>query len=195
VAFTSLASNLVRSDTNGVEDVFIRDRQRGTTARVSISSRGGQANGPVGLHPSLSADGRFVAFASIASNLVRHDPNGDEFDVFVRDRRRHKTIRIGPGVFPDISASGRFVAFESEAANLVVGDTNRLSDVFLYDRRTHTTTRVSVSSDGQQASREPGLGVCLPDENGSGMPAISASGRYVAFTSMAPNLVDGDANH
>jgi Tol biopolymer transport system component len=113
-------------------------------------------------------------------------------DVFVRDRVAQVTRRVsvGPGgqqpndssVEPAISAHGRFVAFISFASNLVAGDTNQSPDVFVQDRRTQVTRRVSVGPGGQQA-------------NGfSSQPAISAGGRYVAFTSDASNLVAGDTN-
>src|SRR5213595_159425 len=85
VAFASYASNLVPGDTNGVADVFVHDRQTGTTKRVSVNSAGTQGNGGSG-SPAISADGRFVAFSSYATNLVPGDTNG-VVDVFVHDRR------------------------------------------------------------------------------------------------------------
>src|SRR5439155_7441870 len=84
VAFQSDATNLVVGDTNGATDVFVRDRQTGMTARVSVASDGTQANN-VSSYPALSADGRFVAFQSDATNLVAGDTNGTT-DVFVHDR-------------------------------------------------------------------------------------------------------------
>src|SRR5439155_853313 len=92
VAFDSVASNLVNGDTNGCKDVFVRDRQSGTTERVSVDSLGVQGN----YHsqsPSISADGRYVAFTSIASNLVSGDTNG-LYDVFMRDRQNGTTERL-----------------------------------------------------------------------------------------------------
>ena len=83
---------------------------------------------------------------------------------------------------PSISANGRYVAFESEATNLVRGDTNNFRDIFVHDRQTGQTTRVSVASDGTQANGH------------SYDPSISADGRYVAFASLANNLVSGDTN-
>ncbi len=189
VAFSSDASSLVGGDTNGTSDVFVRDRQGGTTERVSIDSLGTQGNG-FSYHPSISADGRFVAFAS-DSNLVGGDTNGAD-DVFVHDRQSSTTERVsidslgaqgnGFSYHPSVSADGRFVAFASDATNLVSGDTNGASDVFVRDRQGGTTERVSVDSLGA-------LGNSFSYE-----PSISADGRFVAFSSWATNLVSGDEN-
>jgi Tol biopolymer transport system component len=190
VAFQSRASNLVPGDTNGTWDVFVHDRMTGQTTRVSVASDGTEGNGVSGL-PSISADGRYVAFVSAASNLVPGDTNG-KFDVFVHDRVTGQTTRVSVASdgtegnddswWPSISADGRYVAFSSLASNLVPGDTNGTWDVFVHDRLTGQTTRVSVASDGTQGN------------NGSGDPSISADGRYVAFSSLASNLVPGDTN-
>jgi Tol biopolymer transport system component len=198
VAFSSDASKLVPGDTNGISDVFVRDRWSGTTTRVSLGPGRGQANGGASLDPVLSADGRFVAFESGASNLVPGDTNGS-LDVFVRDRRSGITRRAsvsstgaqanGFGSFaPGFSADGRFVAFVSDASNLVPGDTNGISDAFIRDGWTGTTRRVSVSSTGAQANGFGSFG------SNSVAPAISADGRSVAFASDASNLVGGDTN-
>jgi len=195
VAFGSNASNLVVGDTNGTGDVFVRDRVTGATTRVSVATGGTQANGDSS-GPAISADGRYVAFDSNASNLVAGDTNGC-FDVFVHDRVTGATTRVSvatdgtqAGGFCEdpiapsgsgqaaISADGRYVAFWSKASNLVAGDTNISADVFVHDRVTGATTRVSVASDGTQAN------------NGGNSPVISADGRYVAFNS--DNLVVGD---
>jgi Tol biopolymer transport system component len=190
VAFSSGASNLVRGDTNGVEDVFVRDLSVGTVMRVSISSAGEQADAAA-TQLSISDSGRFVTFTSWATNLGIGDAN-ESGDVFVRDLRADTTSRLSvssEGVEGDntsegsaISATGRFVAFVSHASNLVAGDTNGIQDVFLRDRATHTTRRVSVSSIGVEANdRSRGA-------------SVSADGRYVAFESFASNLVAGDDN-
>jgi hypothetical protein len=191
VAFWSQATNLVAGDTNGFLDVFVRDRQLGTTERVSVSSGGAQSNSYSVGQVSISADGRFVAFFSNASNLVVNDTN-HTFDIFVRDRQNGTTERVsvdssgfeanGPSdEFTSISADGRYVAFQSFASNLVAGDTNATSDVFVHDRQTGTTERVSVGTNGQANDQS---------SNGS----ISADGRYVAFLSSATNLVPNDTN-
>jgi Tol biopolymer transport system component len=145
VAFGSWADNLVPGDTNGNADVFVRDRRTGVTERASVGPNGVQGNGDSGSYATvvLSADGRFVAFQSSASNLVPGDTNGLD-DIFVRDRLKGVTERVslGPnGVqgndgssSPALSADGRFVAFGSWADNLVPGDTNEEEDVFVHAR-------------------------------------------------------------
>jgi len=190
VAFESDAANLVAGDTNGAPDIFIRDRVAGTTRRVSIGSRGAQADGG-SWYPSISAGGRFVAFASYATNLVAGDTN-EATDIFIRDRVARETERVSIGIadaqadgnswYPSISAGGRFVAFESVAANLVAGDTNGAADIFIRDRAKRETERVSIGIADAQA------------DGGSGSPSISAGGRHVAFASWATNLVAGDTN-
>lgn len=192
VAFYSTANNLVSGDTNSQTDIFVRDRTTGSTARVSVASDGTQANGG-SYNPSISADGRFVAFESDASNLVNGDTN-DLQDIFVHDRITGSTTRISvasdstqansPSYRPYISDEGRYVVFSSSASNLVSGDTNNFEDIFVHDRAAGTTTRVSVRSDGTQANG---------DSNRK--PTISADGRYVVFSSFADNLVNGDTNN
>jgi Tol biopolymer transport system component len=192
VAFVSNASNLVAGDTNDTRDVFVRDRVAQLTRRISVGPGGQQANGE-SLDPAISADGRFVAFDSFATNLVAGDTN-NAYDVFVRDRVAQLTRRIsvGPGgqqandhsFTPAISAHGRFVGFVSLASNLVAGDTNQWDDVFVRDRVAQLTRRVSVGPGGQQAN-----------SYSFGKPAISAHGRFVAFFSNATNLVPGDTNN
>jgi Tol biopolymer transport system component len=202
VAFGSLATNLVRGDTNKAADIFVRDLHTGRTIRVNVSSRETQARcgatGCESTEPALSANGRFVAFQSSAVNLVPHDTNRLG-DVFVHDLRTGRTERVSvtssgaqAGVdrtnngsnAPAISGDGRYVAFHSADSNLVPHDTNRVFDVFVRDRRTGRTTRVSVSRAGAQANQES-----------LGALSISRDGRYVAFTSLASNLVPGDRNH
>jgi Tol biopolymer transport system component len=291
VVFSSDAANLVPDDNNGCNDVFVRDRLTGQTSRVSLSSDGTEANGATeawGSMPSISADGRYVAFCSEASNLVPNDTN-DLLDVFVhdrltgeterasvatdgtqaaqrcwypalsadgryvvfscdgnelapdvwgygphvylRDRQAGTTVYVGDGFSPSISGDGRYVAmgngsvwvvdtqtweavrvdvasdgtpgddwdwavgqapavtpdgqliaFHSQARNLVPGDTNGTQDVFVHDRQTGATVRVSVASDGTEA------------DDTCWFPAISADGRFVSFESGARNLVDNDTN-
>jgi Tol biopolymer transport system component len=192
VAFFSTASNLVPGDTNDDWDVFVRDRQAGTTERVTVSSTGAEEDGAAHSMARISADGRYVAFPSYATNLVPGDTN-DNSDVFVRDLLTGQTSRVSvssAGAQADgfsafslaLSPDGRYVLFDSDADNLVPGDTNGLRDIFLHDRRTGQTTRVSIASGGGQA------------DHFSESPAISADGRYVAFDSFASNLVPGDTN-
>ncbi len=192
VAFSSGATDLVPGDTNGGYDIFVRDRKKGTTTRVSVDSAGGEAMGGGSGEAAISANGRFIAFDSSTTNLVPGDTNNMS-DVFVHDRKTGVTTRVsvdsngaqaigGQSVSPSISANGRFVAFESEATNLVPGDSNAKQDVFVHDRETGITTRVSVESSGLQS------------DDDSGNAAISKNGRFVAFESEATNLVAGDTN-
>jgi Tol biopolymer transport system component len=190
VAFLSAADDLVPGDTNARPDVFVRDRKRGTTTRVSLAADGSQlAEG--GSSPSISANGRYVAFGTIDRSVVP-GKTSDLPDVVVRDLKTGTNDRVsvssageesdGTAYQPVLSANGRFVAFGSDATNLVAGDTNGLYDIFVHDRKTGETLRVSVDSDGNQ-------------QTGSGEThAISANGRFVAFSSGAENLVPGDTN-
>jgi Tol biopolymer transport system component len=141
VAFESDAIDLVPNDTNGQKDVFVRDLQTGTTALVSINQAGTTSGNGVSANPRISADGRFVAFVSQASDLVANDTNG-EADVFVRDLQTGTTILVSVNQagtatgndrssYPVISADGHFVAFVSRASDLVTNDHNDRSDVFV----------------------------------------------------------------
>jgi uncharacterized repeat protein (TIGR01451 family) len=196
VAFASLAQNLVPGDTNQSADIFVRDRVLGTTERVSVSSKGGQGDGHSGLldlmgGPSISGDGRYVAFSSEATNLVRGDRNANA-DVFVHDRLTGLTTREsvgtngaeanGGGTEPDISRDGRVVAFVSFSDNLVP-DQNFTGDVFVRDRQAGTTERISQAPDGSDANSQ------------SFTPVLNADGRFVYFTSFASNLVAGDSDN
>ncbi len=190
VAFQSGATNLVAGDTNLSDDIFVHDTTTGTTTRVSVDSSGTEANSGSN-DPSISPDGRYVAFWSFASNLVAGDTNG-QFDVFVNDTTTGITIRAsvdssgteanGASTNPSISSNGRYVAFQSNASNLVAGDTNAQPDIFVHDTTTGATIRASVDSSGTEAN------------SASSNPSISSDGTYVAFQSSATNLVTGDAN-
>jgi Tol biopolymer transport system component len=187
VVFGSWASNLVSGDTNVREDIFVRDTKTDTTTRLSVDSSGTQGNG-FSESQSISADGRYVAFASYTSNLVSGNTNGSR-DIFLRDTQTDTTTRLsvdsswtqanGDSYYPSISADERYVAFSSGADNLVRWDTNSAGDIFLRDTQTGTTTRLSTDSSGWQGNF------------GSEFPSISADGRYVAFLSLASNLVSG----
>jgi Tol biopolymer transport system component len=193
VAFESVASNLVPGHTNGELHVFVRDRLSGTTTLVSQSTGGAQGNG-VSSSPSISDDGRIVAFQSEADNLVGNDTNADQ-DVFVRDLMAGTTRRISVGpmgqqvsqlsAFPSVSDDGRYVAFDSADDNLIPGDTNGVIDVFVRDLMAGTTERVSVATNGDQSQGADNL---------VGPVAISGDGLHVAFASTADNLVEGDTN-
>lgn len=226
VAFASWATDLVPGDTNGWVDIFVRDLTSGATERVSVSSAGAQAGGP-SLDATISADGRYVAFWSMAGNLVPpftangvfvHDRSAgttvrasldnegfptlgefpsisadgryvafwtgrvlspDRFEIGVRDLVSGQTSVVradsmnfpsGPGSGPVLSADGRYVAFPSQSPNLVTNRTFGWGDVFVNDRLTGLTELVSVSPSGKGS------------RNGAGRPSISADGRYVAFS-------------
>ena len=190
VAFGSPASTLVPGDTNGRTDIFVRDRAKRTMELISVSTAGDQGNGN-SFEGTISADGRYVVFASSATNLVAGDTNG-LIDIFVHDRVQHVTTRVnvsssgkqanGRGYEPRISGDGRYVVFWSDTSNLVAGDTNGTTDVFVRDRMRQTTFRMSVGPNGRQAN------------GGSASAGISATGSFVGFGSGATNLVAGDTN-
>jgi Tol biopolymer transport system component len=189
VAFQSDAANLVPGDTNGQRDIFVHDRDTGAMERVSVDAEGNEGNAD-SYFAAISTDGGFVAFASFASNLVSGDTNSA--DMFVHNRVTRDTDRVSVDSSGNeanhvsetvaVSGDGRYVAFGSWASNLVPGDTNGTWDVFVRDRETGVTERASVSTAGGQSDGE------------SYRPAISVDGRYVAFESMASNLVPGDTN-
>lgn len=189
VAFASEASNLHPGDGNGMSDVFLRDRQLGTTTLVSRTS-GGTVGNSWALNPAISADGRWIAFLGRASDLVANDTNVSD-DVFVFDAQTSTMERVSvssTGVEAnslssnlDISGDGRFVVFDSQAWNLVPGDQlGGKIDVFLRDRLAGTTVRLSEAAGGIAAN------------DNSMRPSISADGQFVAFESFSTNLVGGD---
>lgn len=204
VAFTAIGSDLVPGDTNSEPDVFVKDRLTGTTTRVSTDSQGNQgvrtlvSLGLAVTKPAISADGRYIAFGSSFNNLVPNDTNGVS-DIFVKDRLTGTTTRVsvgsggiqanGSSYDPAISADGRYVTFTSEASNLVENDLLGAPDVFVHDRLSGTTTRISVNSAGMQA-----MDGFLGTE--SVLPTISGDGRFIAFVSNAANLAnDGFATN
>ncbi len=192
VAFDSAATNLVSNDTNCYGDVFVHDRQTGLTERVDVSSTSAQASLGSTCNPetptfstgaSISADGRFVAFISDADNLVPNSGQGfpPQFFAYVRDRQNGTTEQISPAGEAAISGNGRFVAFSSTTCG--PGSFFRGTIVIcLRDRSRGTNELISVSSAGDVA------------DGSSGNPAISADGRFVAFVSPASNLVPNVAN-
>lgn len=193
VAFVSKGVNLVPSDTNDVIDVFVRDRDLGTTERVSIATGGTQANASSN-SAVISPDGRYVAFISSATNLVGSDTNGVS-DVFVHDRNTDTTERVSVSsaetqadgassnmINGAFSLDNRYLTFSSSASNLVAGDSNSLDDVFVRDLVAGTTERVSLSSEGEEI------------DNSVSAASISGDGRYVTFTSASTVLIEGDTN-
>ena len=176
IAFPSSASNLVRGDRNADFDIFVRDRRTGWTQRVSVGEGGVQANSE-SFEASISPGGRYVAFTSSAYNLVRPRLRTDFVRIFLRDRELGRTelISVGRGGAEVdgesrgmvISAGGRYVAYQSAATNLVLGDTNRVVDVFVRDRRTGDRAR-------QRRPRRR-------QDDGFSSSRISADGRFVAY--------------
>jgi hypothetical protein len=192
VAFGSSSNNLVPDDTNGVTDIFLRDRQLGTTVRVSKSSSGIQANHYCD-RPTISSDGSLVAFVSLASNLSPNDNNSD-WDVFIHKVSTGETERVSitsDGGQPndsvqtfDMSDDGQVVVFATRASNVVPGDNNQNPDVFVRDITLGTTTRISLSATGGE----------LVGGSGHSGVSISGDGRYAVYASQGNNIVSNDTN-
>lgn len=197
IAYQSTANNLVANDTNNASDIFLYDMQTATIKRVSTNASGVQANG-ASQNPSITADGRYVAFDSFATNLVPGDTNGQR-DVFVKDVVNGFIWRVsetetmvsgspvivqgnGSSYYPRISAQGYRIAFQSQATNLRTSDTNNNDDVYIKYMPTATLT-------GPLAFVNRVNGTAIDANNFSGGPAISADGMYVGFMSMADNLI------
>ncbi|MBI4672558.1 MAG: PD40 domain-containing protein [Chloroflexi bacterium] len=188
LAFSSDATNLVPNP-SGNWQTLVWDRITKQFSLVSVASDGTHANGNAGAW-GISDDGRYVVFASNASNLGCGAQYGT--DVFVHDRQTGQTTCVsvtpdgtpgyGDSYYASISGDGRYVAFEHDADDLVPGDTNKSGDIFVRDLQTGRTTRASLAHDGAQAN------------GNSWDTSISRDGRYVAFTSGASNLVAGDTN-
>ena len=190
VAYYSTASNLTPGDTNGALDVFLHDLTSNATLLVSVGMGGVPANAG-SRYPCISPDGRFVAFVSEASNLT---PDADlpGGDIFLRDVDVGTTIKVsktlsgapagGSSTFPAVSADGRFVVYQSTSSVLAPDNPAGRWNVFLFDRETGATERISVDTNGGPANGD------------SEEPRISADGRYIVFQSAARDLVDDDAS-
>ncbi|MBK5093504.1 MAG: PD40 domain-containing protein [Actinobacteria bacterium] len=191
VAFESLATNLVPGDTNGFYDIFRFDVSTTTTERCSTNATGGQATVGDSMLPSINASGRYVAFRSGSTDIMAGITPG-RTHVYRKDVTTNAiqlcsnsaagTEADANSNLPSISGEGRFVAFQSSATNLVTGDTNGFIDIFRKDLLTNDIVRCSLSAAGAQT------------DNSSGVPSISADGRFVAFHSIATNLVTADTN-
>ena len=183
VAFESQANNLVVGDTNAGRDIFVYDRETGTT---ELLTQGANSNNN---RPSISADGRFVAFASSASNLVAGDINGNT-DIFIYDRETDVTELVTQGAdafsrLVVISADGQTIAFETEADNLVTGDAPDTIEVVVFDRTQDNFERIPSAA----------IPFIVAGSNGlNRVSSISANGQFVAFQSLATNLVTADTN-
>ncbi len=189
VAFTSEADDIVAVDTEDSMQVYLHDLRTGVTSLISIDEdgTGGDADS---FSPSISADGRFIAFTSMARSFdPEHDDNVTP-DVYMHDRLTGRTTLIsvetdgtasgGVSGQPSVSAGGRLVAFTT-TASLDVTDTNDSNDVYVFDATRSANELVSRSLDGDAAGD-------------SQLPAISADGNTIAFVSDADDLVDGDDN-
>jgi len=195
VVFESSATNLVDNDTNGWNDIFLRDRQLGTTVRINLGAGGVEANQDSG-NPTISRDGRYIAYESAATNLVSTATNG-VYHIFRYDTVTKTTVHVskttggvqgnGTSQYPSISNDGRYVSFTSLATNLIAGDTNARPDVFRRDITSNVTIRVSVTNAGAQGNNTQTRNINMTS-------SISGDGRYVLFRSSASNLVAGDTN-
>ncbi len=190
VAFVSAADNLVPDDNNNQVDVFVYDRVNETIERVSVGTGGFEAN-ERSVRPSISADGRYVVFESLASNLSASENNAT-WDVFLHDRLLNTTEQISVDSAEvggnqqsgdaSVTSDGRYVVFTSSSTNLVGGDGNAVADVFVRDRVDGVTIRISEDTSGLDA------------DGPSSSPFITSNGQWVVFTSLASDLVDDDTN-
>ncbi|MDH5219110.1 MAG: hypothetical protein OEX19_15510, partial [Gammaproteobacteria bacterium] len=190
IAFVSVATNLIANDTNGVSDIFVKDLQSGSIERISVSTGGLQANAG-SIKPSISADGRYVAFASAASNLVSGDTNG-QYDIYVHDRQLRTTRLVSlnnNGVIgdkksdqPTISDDGRYIAFHSFSTNLDTSITTRSFNIFVRDLINGKTKLISRASNGDHATSI------------SINAKISGDGRFVSYITRATNIATPDNN-
>lgn len=201
VAFASDALNLVNDEPASARGIYLKDIETGETTRISTDSDGKPGDND-SENPSISADGRYVAFQSVATNLVeggiaKECVNSGGLDItcsaiFKKDISTGTIARVstsstsetarGESIKPSISADGRYVAFSSSASNLVEGDDNDQPDIFIKDTQTGITEMISSDPAG------------IPGNEVSSFAKISDDGRYVAFSSLASNLVEGDSN-
>ncbi len=189
-AYISGASNLAGGDANGFDDVYYYKHSNGSLNRVL--ALGGAEPNETSYGLAISGNGRYITFASFASNYVAGDTN-NRYDIFLYDIQENTVSRVsmacdgsqsnGHSFTPDISSDGRYIVFQSEATNLVEGDTNGKADIFLFDTQQNTIiSRVSTATDGTQSNNE------------SYHPAISGDGSSVVFDSLATNLVSETLN-
>lgn len=192
VAFRSDATQLVDGDTNGRTDIYVKDRETGAIERVSLSTAGVEPNNSC-FDPAISGNGRFVSFSSHATNLVAGDTNGFP-DAFLYDRDLDTLERVSVSsagaeadagcLLSSVSDDGRYVCFQSDATNLVAGDTNGARDVFVRDRQSGETLRMSTDSSGNETLAG----------TYSSNAKVAGIGPWVLFSSTASNLVAGDTN-
>jgi hypothetical protein len=180
VAFTSSASNLVANDTNNNLDVFLRDRKLGITSRISLDNNGSEISSGGNL-PAISSDGRYIAFASSASVLVRDTLSATTVRADIKADSTPQGGSVGGNTTISISGNGRRVAYNTTSAFSSL-DTNNKNDVFVRDLDSNTTTWISALPDGTAATDH------------SQQPAISKDGRIIAFISSASTFVANDTN-
>lgn len=190
VVFSSYSDNLVAGNSYPGSDVYLKNLSTGQLTLVSTDPSGNAGNN-ISIWSSISADGRYVVFYSLSSNLSSSDTN-NELDVYWKDTQTNQTYLVSSSAsgvvgnakswYGSISPDGKWVVFESQASNLVENDTNNSTDIFLKNIQTGEIQRISTNASSEQANFH------------SGDASFSADGRYVIFTSGASNLVEGDTN-
>ena len=197
VVFESYSSNLVQNDKNGFRDVFVWHSNTGKIDVVSIGTKGAEANAE-SYEPTVSGDGNFIAFTSMAGNISPTDKGVSNNNVYLRDLQAETTIMIsvdpaakkgGGGSNPSISYDGNRIAFYSHTATLVANDNNGLWDIFLWEKDKKPLKRVSLTADGKE--RDQGS----ESANRIVAPAISGNGEFIAYATTASNMVPGDINN
>lgn len=197
VAFESYSSNLVQNDKNGFRDIFVWHSTTGKVDVVSIGKKGIEANAE-SYEPTVSGDGNFIAFTSMAGNFSTIDKGVSNNNVFLRDMQADTTIMIsvdptakkgGGGSNPSISYDGKRIAFYSHTATLVPNDNNGLWDIFLWEKNIAALKRISLTADGKE--RDQGS----ESANRIVAPAISGNGQFIAYSTTASNMVPGDINN
>lgn len=197
VAFESFSSNLVQSDKNGFRDVFVWHPGTGKIDIVSIGVKGTEANAE-SYEPTISGDGNFIAFTSMAGNISPTDKGVSNNNVYLRDLKAETTIMIsvdpttkigGGGSNPSISFDGNRIAFYSHTSTLVANDNNGLWDIFLWEKNKAPLKRISLTADGKE--RDQGS----ESANRIVAPAISGNGQFIAYATTASNMVPGDINN
>ena len=197
VAFESYSSNLVQSDKNGTRDVFVWHASTNKIETVSIGKGGVDANAE-SMEPSVSGDGKYIAFTSMASNISAIEKGMSNNNVFLRDLQKDTTIMIsvdpvagkgGGGSRPSISYDGNRIAFYSHTATLVTDDNNGFWDIFLWEQSKSKLKRVSLTADGKERNQG------TESANRIVSPAISGNGEYIAFATTATNMTRGDINN
>ena len=197
VAFESSSSNLVQNDQNGARDVFVWRANTNKIETVSVTANGGEANAE-SMEPSVSGDGNYIAFTSMASNISTTEKGSSNNNVFLRDLQKNSTIMIsidpsarkgGGGSKPSISFDGTRIAFYSSANSLVAGDNNGIWDIFLWEKGKSRLKRISLTSDHKERNQG------TESANRIVAPAISGNGRFIAFATTATNMIKDDSNN